>query len=352
MFLRSAAALLSSLILLGSPALADWKPPADGRFTEGQLKAFLDTQNNWLQELASVVHIAGSGSSSKTKVTAVADVGKLYQACLDRHHVSRAEFEWIAKSAADAWGAVAYLDGSFKTQQDGFDDQRTEIDAKLADAQKRLQTYQEAQKSGWRVLSADDRDALVKLARADQESALQEVKQRSDDIDARETEAKNDDADAKTADDEAANPPTDVSPDDRDEYVQNKKNEARAAREAAAETRTQEADEKKAEADAQALADAAGHRADHPEIPVTADDKAQAKADNDAGAASAQADIKQLQQEKVELALSESRLKQTAANVTGSVPPENIAIMRKYGEQYKGELSRSQQLGAATQPSN
>jgi hypothetical protein len=349
---RFAAAALLFSVLFSVPCLAQWKPPDDGRISEDRLKVFLDTQNDWLQELATVVHIAASGKSGAAQTASVADVAKLYQACLDRHHITEAEFQWTAKSAANAWGAVAYLDGTLKTQIDRFDDQSKELDVKLADAKKRLATFQEADKNGWRVLTDDDRDALVKVARADQQTALQEVQDRQDDIDARESEAKSDEADAKTAEDEAQTPPPDVSPDDRAEYVQNKKNEARAARQAASEARTQEADEKKSMADAQARADAAGQRAEHPEIPVTADDKSQAKADDDAGVSAALADIKMLNQQKAELAKSQQQLQQTASNVTANIPPQNIAIMRKFAEQYKDQLTRSQQLGATTQASS
>ena len=277
MYLRLATAASLFFSLLAAPALAQWQPPADGKFTEDRLKIYLDTQRDWLEELASLVRIAAGTKSGGAGAPTVSDVASLYQACLNRHHITQQEFQWMTRSTSNAWGAVAYLDGSFKSQKDHLDDQMQELDAQLAEAHTRLATYQEAQKNGWRILAPDDRDALVKIARAQQSDALQEVQERQDDIDARESEAKGDEADAKTAEDESQNPPSDVSPDDRAEYVQNKKNEARAAREAASEARTQEADEKKALAEAQALADAASHRAEHPEIPVTADDKSQAK---------------------------------------------------------------------------
>ncbi len=99
----------------------------------------------------------------------------------------------------------------------------------------------------------------------------------------------------------------------------------------------------------QAQVDAASHRAAHPEIPVTADEKTQANGDDDAGVAAATSDIQRLQAEKAELAKSEGQLKQTAAKVIGNVPAENIAIMRKYGDEYKAELARAQGGGATTQ---
>jgi hypothetical protein len=178
---------------------------------------------------------------------------------------------------------------------------------------------------------------------------MDDVSQQADQIAARESEAKDDDRDAKTAEDEAANPPSDVSPDDRAEYVQNKQNEARASRDAASEARDEEGDEKTALADAKAKADAAAQRVQHPEIPVTADDKAQAKSDDDAGVAAAQGDVKQLEQEKAEVAKSEADLNQTATKITGGVPPENVTIMRKYAVEYKAQLARSQGGGATTQ---
>jgi len=269
---------------------------------------------------------------------------------LDRHHFSQAEYEWLAQRAAEAWGAVTYLDADLKKALDRIDAQARKLDAEEAAERSRLATFQEAKTNGWRVLSAEDRDAAVKAARADQQAAADEAKQHADDATADEAEANQHDADAKIADDQAADPPADVSVDDRSEYVQNKKNEARAARDSAKEVRIEEAEAKKAQAEAQARADAAAQRAAHPEIPVTDDDKAAAKSDNDAGIAAAMKSISAIDSEKAQLAQSRKKLIETAKAMIKAIPPENIAIMRKYADQYKEQSALARKVGATTQP--
>jgi hypothetical protein len=345
----TAASLILALLLVNS-AKAQWQAPAAKNFTEARLKIFLDTQKDWLEESAAILRQATAAQTPEAKLAAVANIDKRFQACLDRHHVSQGEYEWLAQRAAEAWGAVTYLDGDLKNAQDRLDAQARELAAAEAAERSRLATFQEAKTNGWRVLSAGDRDAAVKAARADQQAAADEAKQHADDAAADEAEAKQHDADAKSADEQAANPPADVSVDDRSEYVQNKKNEARAARDSAKEVRNEEEDAKKAQAEAQARADAAGQRAAHPEIPVTDDEKAAALSDNDAGIAAAVKSGSALELEKAQLAESQKKLTVTAKGMTKDVPPENIAIMRKYADQYKEQSALAQTVGATTQP--
>jgi colicin import membrane protein len=345
----TAASLVLALLLVGS-AKAQWQAPADKKFTETRLRIFLEAQKDWLDESAEILRQATAAQTPEAKLAAVSGIDKRYQACLDRHHVSQVEYEWLAQRAAEAWAAVTYLDGELKTAQDRLDAQARKLDAAEAAQRSRLAMYQQAKVYGWRVLSAEDRDAAVKAARAEQQAAADEARQRADDAAADEAEAKQHDADAKNADDQAANPPADVSVDDRSEYVQNKKNEARAARDSAKEVRIEEADAKKAEAEAQARAEAAGLRAEHPEIPITDDDKAAAKSDNDAGIAAATKSITALQMEKSQLAQSQKNLMQTAKAMTKDVPAENIAIMRKYADQYREQSALARQVSVTTQP--
>ena len=336
--------------MLVNSAKAQWQAPADKKFSEARFKIFLDTQKDWLDQSAAILRQATAAQTPEAKLAAVAGIDKRYQACLDRHHLSPAEYEWLAQRAADAWGAVTYLDGDLKNALERLDAQARKLDAAEAAVRSRLATFQEAKTNGWRVLSAEDRDAAVKAALADQQAAADEARQHAEDAAADEAEANQHDADAKNADDQAANPPADVSVDDRSEYIQNKKNEARAARDSAKEVRNEEADAKKAQAEAQARADAAGQRAAHPEIPVTDDDKAAAKSDNDAGIAAAMKSIGAIEQEKSRLAESRKKLAETAKGVTRDVPPENIAIMRKYADQYREQSALAQKVGVTTQP--
>jgi len=336
--------------LFVNSAKAQWQVPADKKFTEAQLKIFLDTQKEWLEESAAILRQATAAQTPEAKLAAVAGIDMRYQACLDRHHLGQEEYDWLAQRAAEAWAAATYLDGDLKTAQDRLDAQARKLDATEAAERSRLAMYQEAKANGWRELSAEDRDAAVKAARADQQLAADEAKQHADDAAADEAEANQHDADAKNADDQAADPPADVSVDDRSEYVQNKKNEARAARDSAKEIRDEEAEAKKAQAEAQARAEAAGQRAAHPEIPVTEDEKAAAKSDNDAGIAAAMKAISGIQLERAKLAQTRKKLTETARGMIKNVPQENIAIMRKYAEQYREQSALARKVGATTQP--
>ena len=199
------------ILLLVSSAGAQWKPPADGKFTEDQLKVFLDTQKDWLAENMKILHDISAAQTDAGKLAATEDINKEYQACLDRHHISREEFEWLSQQALAAWSSLTYFDQTFKNSQDQIESQTRENSDKLADAQSRLATYQKAEQDGVRVMTPDDRAEAIKSAKDDQQSALDEAKQRGDDATAAQAEAKQHEAEAKTADDLASNPPSDVS---------------------------------------------------------------------------------------------------------------------------------------------
>ena len=341
MYSRLTSALIVFLFLLTGSLMAQWTAPADNKFTESQLRAYLDTQKDWLDESAKLLQSSSTAGTDQTKKTPVADIGQRYQVCLDRHHISKDEFEWIGQRAADAWSAMAYLDGAYKTAKDRLDAEAMQPDDAIATAQKQLAIYQEAKNNGWRILSDDDRAAAIKSAGNDQQAALTEVKRYSDNAATAESDAAQHDADAKSAEDQAANPPADVSADDRAEYIQNKKNEAEAARASATEARVEEADAKKSQAEAQAQADAAAQRAAHPEIPVTDDEKSRAKDENDAAIQSARNAITAGNQEKQRIAAEEASLEKTAKATTKGVPPENIGLLRKYADQYRQQFEQA-----------
>lgn len=345
---RLIAVLFIFLFLLTGSLVAQWTPPAVSKFTEAQLKTYLDTQKDWLDESAKLLQDSSTAKLDQNKGTMVGDVADRYQACLDRHHIGKMEFEWIGQRAADAWSAAAYLDGAYQKSKDGLATESAQLDDAIAAARKQLAIYQEAKENGWRILSGDDRAAAIKSAQDDQKSALEDVKRYSDDAVTAEGDSAQHDADAKAADDQAANPPADVSADDRAEYIQNKKNEAQAARASAVDARVEEADAKKSLAEAQAQVDAAAQREAHPEIPVTDDEKSQAKSDNDAAILVAKNTISAANQQKQRISTEQANLEKTSKAMTKGVPPENIALLRKYEDQYKQQFAEA---AGTTQPS-
>jgi hypothetical protein len=346
---RLTTVLIVFLFLLTGSLMAQWTPPGDNKFTETQLKSYLDTQKDWLDESAKILQDSSTAKLDQNKGEMVGDIAQRYQLCLDQHQISKMEFEWIGQRAADAWSAAAYLDGAYKTAKDRLDVQSTQLDDTIAAAQNQLGIYEEAASNGWRIINADDRAAAIKSAQSDQQSALEEVKRCSDDAATAESDAAQHDADAKSADDQAANPPADVSADDRVEYIQNKKNEAQAARASATEARVEEADARKSQTEAQARADAAAQGAAHPEIPVTDDEKNQAKSDNDAAILVAKNTISAGNKQKQRISVEQADMEKTAKATTKGVPPENIALLRKYGNQYKQQFAEA---AGTTRPSS
>jgi hypothetical protein len=328
---RLARVTIVFLFLLTGSVMAGWTPPADDKITETQLQTYLDTQKDWLEQSAKILQ--GSSTTTTAPDAGAGDEG--FAACLDRHHLSKEEFDWIGQRASDAWSAVAYLDGAYKADKERLDAEGKQLDDTIAAAQKQLAIYQEAKANGWRILNADDRAAAVKSAEEDQRSAMEEVKRWSEDAAAAESDAVQHDADAKSAADQAANPPADVSADDRAEYIENKKIEAAAARASAKEARVEEADSMKSQAEAQTLADAAAQQAAHPEIPVTDDEKNLARSDNDAAILLARNTINAGNQRKAEVAADQAGLEETAKAITKGVPAGNIALLRGYGGEYK-----------------
>jgi hypothetical protein len=340
------------VLLLAASAQAQWKPPADKKFTEDQLKVFLDTQKDWLSENAQILHDISVSQTDATRIAAAGGLDKRYQACLARHNISREEYEWLAQQTMAAWSSLTFFDKAYKDTNDQIDAQTKENSAKLADAQDRLATYQKAQNDGVRVMTPDDRAESIKSAKDEQQSALDEAKQRGDDAAAAKTEAEQQNTDAKTADDLAANPPSDISPGDRPAYIDNKKSEARAARDAASDAFTRKSEAIKAQADAQARATVAGLKAAHPETPITQDDKATVKSDNDAAIATAQADITECRQQSTQMAAESQQLKISAQQMNNDTPQENLDLMREYADRYHDQLTSAFSAGSTTQPAH
>lgn len=338
------------VLSIALPARGDWKAPADNKYTEDQLKLYLDTAAELTEVDAKLIAQANNSQSSVEKLNLASRMTKENQKCLDRHHISKEEYDWLAKQVSAAWTVATYLDGAYTKIKSDFAATAKDNDARLADAQQRLVVYTAAQKAGKRVLSDDQRDAIIKSARDQQQSALDEARQHGDDAAAVENEAKQHDATAQRDDDLAKNPPSDVPQEDRPDYITTKQNEAQVEREAAKDVRTRVDEAKKAQADALAAAQAAGERAADPETPATDEQKAAAKADNQAGIVQAQRDIDGCNQAKTALAAAMVEIEKSATDADKQVPPNNIALIRKYSDRYKQIFQRAFGGPVTTQP--
>jgi len=103
----------------------------------------------------------------------------------------------------------------------------------------------------------------------------------------------------------------------------------------AKDARQRAAEAKSAAEAAAAKANAAAARAEHPDIPLTDDEKAMAKQDNDTGVQQAQADIASCTVVGAQLADTREQMNKTAAEMTRLIPPRNIELMHKHIDEFQ-----------------
>ena len=296
----------------------DWSPPQDGALTEKQVSSFIAVEKArrpMVDALAEVVEAKGPDASA----TADEYPGKV-GALLQQNGLSQKEYDWIQQQLGQVWGT--FYGQAMQRQAFGAVEQQVkDLDQKAAEARKKLAAYQEAQKTGNRVLSGDDRAALIKQAQDDQKSAEDEAKAAGE-------EAAQHEKDAKAADDLAKTPPADVSADDKQSYIDGKKKEASDARDAAKEAHDREKQAKDKAA-------AAAAKAAHPEVPVTDDEKAQTKQEADAGIADAKNVIAQDDQAKAQYQEIVSRSAASMAEDLKKLPKANVDLASKHRAELK-----------------
>jgi hypothetical protein len=345
------AVVVALLGLNFRPAFGDWTPPADKVFTEAQLKLYMETTSDWLDINDKIMQDVQNATTTAGRIAAVSDIDQKKQDCFARHHISDEEYDWLAQRTVEAFGAASYFHDAYDKSEADLQQKTSENKDRLAKATEKKAAYEAALQNGTRVLMPDDRDAMVKQAKSDEQAATDDANQQAEQAKAAAAEAAQHDADAKAADDLANNPPSDISADDKASYIDGKKQEAQAARDAAKDARDRQAEEEKASADSLAKAAMDEQIAEHPEVPQGDDDKASVKADDQAAIAQADADIADCKQTDQNIALVEGQLQQSKDQMEKDIPPQNVELMTKYLEQYKALFQRSLSGGASTQPS-
>ena len=282
--LARTALVTVGILFHASVALAQFIPPADGKLTDKQ----------------AVIYIAVLKDHEKMTVA------------LAQYGISRDEYDWIDKQFKELAPMAA-------AQQ-------------LKEQNSRLAIYQQAQKDGKRVLNDTQHDAATQTAGTGLDSAKQTVvdatanaKQISDEVAAHDKDVADDEADAK-------NPPVNLADDDRSNFIDGRKNDAQAARDAATDARSRLKDAHKSLDDANAALLTLQSKIDHPETPVTDDEKAAVKKENDLAIADATATIE-----------SDQMLMQSSTNslTTEKVDPDNLAIAQKHLAEYLAIISDS-----------
>jgi hypothetical protein len=315
---------------------ADFKEPKDGVYTEKQLTAYIQTMKAHQQTLKAAGKAVDGSSGAGAIAVYTATNAKLKEE-LAKNGLSEPEYQWIGSKVFEAYGGLTIQDMVDKSKADMAASMKKNQD-ELKEKQTKLADYEKAAKDGKRVMTRDDREAAMKSAKDDQQSALDEAKQHADEAKAAKEDAEKADAEAKQNDTLAKNPPSDVSADDRPGYIEDKKNAAQSARDAAKEAREKQAEALKAQKEAQAKAAAAAARVKDPEIPTSADDKAQVKQQNDEMIKQLKEEIDNSQQAIKLLSDSQQNgLKELEANVS-KIPAQNLALLKKHRAEWEDAM--------------
>ena len=258
-----------------------------------------------------------------------------HTACLQRHNLSEAEFNWVAARAMDAWTVATYVDEASAKATASIKGRMEENEANLADAEKRLESFQEGLKAGRRVLSADEMVRVKRMASDDHDGAMEEIKRHDEEIKTAQDEANEHDAEANSAEALAKKPPENISASEHDAYVDERNKDAQTVRDAAKEARDRQAEAIKDKGAALAMADAKQKEMDHPEVPILDDDIATTKLRDETGIAEAQLDIGTCQKIEAQLQAVSAQMQKTSSELQASSPAENVDLMRKYSTEYK-----------------
>jgi hypothetical protein len=324
--------LVSSLML--TSARGDFTPPKDGKLTEKQVTSFIEITKDQMDTLKS----AGKAAQGVGGVGAVAiaeHAGEKMDASIASHGMTKEEYNWVSEQVTKLWPIALYQK---QWDDTGKPDLEKQIKARQADedaAKAKLATYQKAQKDGQRVMTKEQRDAAIASATSDRNAASDDLKSATDALKPINDEIAQHDKDAADAEALAKNPPADVSADDRNNYIDARKNDAQTAKDAAKDARDRLKDAQKAVDDAKARVTAAGNRVDHPEVPVSDDDKASVKQENDQAVTDA---TKQIADDEDAIKTLKETLAAGPMDLTAGSKdkpdPDNLALVKKHVGEY------------------
>ncbi len=321
-------------------AAAPWTPPPDGVLTESQLQSYISATRDWQIQNSQIADALAGATTDAERSAVLAGLTSKRQACLDRCHLSEAEYTWIARRATDAWTVAADNVVPYDTQIADRDAQ-CNIQIKLAQARKA--TYEEALKDCRRVLSPEDRAAAIRTAQSDEKSYLEESRQRDEEALIAAREAVRDDAHAKAADAQANGPPPDISAEYRSDFMKQMRLAAQVNRDAAAAARARTIVVGEGRDTAIAKAALAAQIAFDPTVPLTDEDKAAVCSDDRSAIAEAQCEIEECTQDLRRDAEVRSEMRQAAQKLQDSIPPQNIELMQMHYKEFVDLFSPSVQ---------
>ena len=146
-----------------------------------------------------------------------------------RHGLSEPEFKWLAERMPEQRGQLYALEVLDKADADVAERLKKSA-AEQAAMKQKLATYETAAKAGRRVMTPEERADAAKNAKSDQQSAEEEAKGHQDAAKEAADAAAKAEAEAKAAEDAMKSPPKELTGDDRQAFVEEKKNAADGAR--------------------------------------------------------------------------------------------------------------------------
>ncbi|MGA3067063.1 MAG: hypothetical protein ABSF29_09475 [Tepidisphaeraceae bacterium] len=322
--------------LLAGRALADnWNVPQDNVLTESQLQDYFKTISDWQTVNAKIDSLLAQAQTPEAKSAVLSTVDQQYRACLARHNISKAELNWIAQRATEAWDVISYYRDDFMRTENDLDSQSDANFRQYRQASASKAIYESALKEGRRAMSAEDRRAAIQTAQSDEQAALAAARECDEEMRDAAADATRHTADAKAAEALAGNPPDDLSSDELADFIQENRDEAKDARGAAAVDWSLQANLQVAQGIALWEADDAAQIAVHPDIPVTDQEKAAVKAQNQA--AIARADIEIAHCRQVSQRISELRAKMDTSlhELQKQVPEQNAELMLRHFNDYQ-----------------
>jgi hypothetical protein len=312
-----------------------WQPPKDNVLTDAQVAAYLQILKSALDDARSAGATIDKTQSPAAAVALIQRNNVKFKANLAGHNMSEEEYHWVADRITDAWGATL-MTKAISDATGGIAEQRKKSQEQIDGLKAKITEYQKAQAAGRRVMTKDECRSAIDSAKGDQQSALDEAKQHDDEIKQATEDASKADSDAKAADALARNPPPDVGVDDRQGYIDGKKADAQAARDAAKEARGKLAEAKKAREESLDKADAAKKKMANPDLPATDEEKAQVRKENEDTIASLNTELSGAQQNlaAVDKAVADFNKSMQDQQAKNPIPPQNVALFKKHEAEF------------------
>lgn len=323
----------SMVLFAAASARAEWQEPKDGLLTEKQITAYIAATREIMQNLKAAGKAVDGTNNPVTAMQVYKQTEGKMQAAIAKQGLAEAEYQWVAGKIWEARGSLYMTEIQTKAEKEIAD--RTKKSAEeIATLKQKVATYEQAAKSGRRVMTAEERNDAIKSAKEDQKAADEEAKSQADAVKEATEAATKSDAEAKAADDAAKNPPKDLAGDDRQAFIEEKKQAAESARTAAKEAREKLAEENKALAEAKAKSTAAAAKAANPDVPVTPEEKADVKKQTDEALAAAKAELQTAIDAEKLLKESADQVRKQFADMQNQPGAKNAKVVQPHVKEF------------------